>query len=290
MLTFETIFIDMDFTTIDFETAIGARWSICQVGLVRVESGKIVHRYSQLVKPPKNEYSNWNTNVHGIHALHTRNSPIFPEIWEDISPYIEGQLLVAHNAMFDVDCLEKTLKYYGLPVPMFSCDCTLKRIGGKLDKLCELYGVSLENHHEAIFDAIACAEIYLKLLKGEIEEGAHISDKEDNRVPFGNSEERLKGDILKKDLSQASPEDFFYDKKVVFTGVLKSIKRIDAAELVKKQGADIDTGISKRTNYVITGKKPGPSKMKQIEKYNAEGSEIIIMLEGEFLEKIGVHV
>jgi DNA polymerase-3 subunit epsilon len=44
------------FTAIDFETAHGKRWSICQVGLVRVENGLITDELSILVRPPHNFY------------------------------------------------------------------------------------------------------------------------------------------------------------------------------------------------------------------------------------------
>ena len=87
-------------------------------------------------------------------------------------------------------------------------------------------------------------------------------------------------------MENANPSSPFFGKKVVFTGVLNSIKRQTAAEIVKKQGADIDTGITKRTNFVITGSAPGPSKLKKIEKYNNDSSEIKIILEDEFLEMI----
>jgi DNA polymerase-3 subunit epsilon len=75
---------------------------------------------------------------------------------------------------------------------------------------------------------------------------------------------------------------------IVFTGVLNNISRQEAAEIVKNLGADIDVGIGKRTNYVITGTQPGPSKMKKIEKYNSEGSNIIIVSENDFFKMINM--
>lgn len=44
------------FTAIDFETAQPYRWSICQVGLIRVENGEIVKQLDVLVQPPGNYY------------------------------------------------------------------------------------------------------------------------------------------------------------------------------------------------------------------------------------------
>ncbi len=53
-------------------------------------------------------------------------------------------------------------------------------------------------------------------------------------MPKGH--ERLCGDVLKPDLEYADSNNPFYAKKVVFTGVLNSIKRKDAADMVKKLG------------------------------------------------------
>ena len=140
----------MNFTAIDFETAIGKRWSICQVGLVKVEGGQIVESLSSLVQPPNNEYSKWNTLVHGISAEDTIDAPTFPEIWDEIKPHLENNLVVAHNAEFDIDCLRQTLEYYNLPMPNFDVDCTLQRTGKKLECICQAYDIEFKNHHDAV--------------------------------------------------------------------------------------------------------------------------------------------
>jgi DNA polymerase-3 subunit epsilon len=44
------------FTAIDFETAQGYRWRICQVGPVRVENGIVTKTLDLLVQPPDNYY------------------------------------------------------------------------------------------------------------------------------------------------------------------------------------------------------------------------------------------
>jgi len=276
----------MNFTAIDFETATGKRSSICQVGIVRVENSEIVTRLSRLVKPPNNEYLEWNTRIHGITSRDTIDALTFSELWVDIKPLLENNLIVAHNSDFDIDCLNQTLNYYNLAKPKFEIDCTYKRTGHKLDKLCEAFDINLDNHHDAEFDAIACAEIYINLINNVIPDYSKVISRPKESIFQQKGHDRLQGDILKPDLANANPSSPFYDKKVVFTGVLKSIKRQSGAEIVKRLGADIDTGITKRTNFVITGSAPGPSKLKKIEKYNLEGSEIKIIFEDEFLEMI----
>lgn len=93
--------------------------------------------------------------------------------------------------------------------------------------------------------------------------------------------ERLSGDILEQDLSEADPSDFFYDKKVVFTGKLSTYDREDLALLLKQRGADINTTISKKTDIVIIGDNPGPTKMEKIGKLLAAGENIVVIYEDD---------
>ena len=72
------------FTAIDFETAHGKRWSICQVGLVRIENGIIKEQLSLLVKPPNNFYWNNFIDIHGITPQQTANAPTFDMVWKKI--------------------------------------------------------------------------------------------------------------------------------------------------------------------------------------------------------------
>jgi len=55
-----------------------------------------------------------------------------------------------------------------------------------------------------------------------------------------------------------------YRKKVVFTGDLRNFTRQEAAHLLKELGADVNTSISKNTDFVIIGNNPGPSKIEKI--------------------------
>lgn len=150
----------MTFTAIDFETAQGYRWSICQIGIVRVENGVVKETFNQLVQPPDNYYWSRFTEIHGIDARQTKHAPTFDKVWPAIQHYIEGQAVVAHNAVFDVGCLEQTLSYYSLPLPSFQKHCTYQLYGDNLKSLCGTYKIAL-NHHDALSDALACAQLFL---------------------------------------------------------------------------------------------------------------------------------
>jgi DNA polymerase-3 subunit epsilon len=149
------------FTAIDFETAHGKRWSICQVGLVRVENGVITDELSILVQPPNNFYWNWFIEIHGITPETTRNELPFEFVWPLVEPFIKNQAVVAHNGFsFDFNVLAKTLEYYGIENPEYEKHCTYRLYRKNLATLCKEYNISL-NHHDALSDARACAKLFL---------------------------------------------------------------------------------------------------------------------------------
>ena len=151
------------FTAIDFETAQGKRWSICQVGLVRIENGIITKTINKYVCPPDNYYFYRNLEIHGISPEHTRNAPNFSVVWNEIKPFIQNQTVVAHNGAFDFSCLTQALDFYNVEHPEYEKKCTYKIYGQNLASLCAEYKIKL-NHHDALSDALACAELYKKHL------------------------------------------------------------------------------------------------------------------------------
>ena len=150
------------FTAIDFETAQGNRRSICQVGLVRVENGIITKEISFLVQPPDNYYWDQFIDIHGITPEDTANVPTFDKVWHIIEPFITNQTVVAHNGFsFDFNVLSKTLEHYGMAVPQYNKHCTCNIFNRKsLNTLCDEFKIAL-NHHEALSDARACAQLFL---------------------------------------------------------------------------------------------------------------------------------
>ena len=158
----------MTFTAIDFETA-HAQFP-CEIGLSRVENGVVVRSESWLIKPACFPYMNpWNQRVHGISSSDLVNAPTFEELWPIISDYLQDQIVVAHNASFDMGVLRASLAYYDLAVPWvdYFCSVSLSRKAWKqlpshsLGALCEFHNIKFQ-HHRAGDDARACAVITLK--------------------------------------------------------------------------------------------------------------------------------
>jgi DNA polymerase-3 subunit epsilon len=90
----------------------------------------------------------------------TADAPTFDQVWEQIEPFIQNQNVVAHNGFrFDFHCLKQTLEYYGMAAPEFTGHDTFDIYGISLASLCWMHKIPL-NHHDALSDAMACAELF----------------------------------------------------------------------------------------------------------------------------------
>lgn len=154
------------FVAIDFETADQGSDSACAVGLVKVVEGKITARLSRLIRPPRPYFL--FTAIHGITWQDVAAQPRFPQLWPEISEFIRGaEFLAAHNSGFDRRVLHACCSAAGIAPPAHNFLCTVqlaRKAWGirptKLPDVCARLGIKL-NHHEALSDAQACAEIVL---------------------------------------------------------------------------------------------------------------------------------
>ncbi len=158
----------MKFTAIDFETANSDRSSVCAVGMVIVENGKIVGQIKQLIRPVPCRFEGINISIHGITESDVKNAPTFQQYWPQLWGHVSGPL-VAHNAAFDMSVLRNALDRSGVHYPDADYFCT--RIISKLawphypthalDYLANALNIPFK-HHDPEHDAIACALIALR--------------------------------------------------------------------------------------------------------------------------------
>jgi len=162
-----------DFAAIDFETANHYYSSVCSVGIVIVRNGQVAEKIYHLIRPEPEWYSYRNTQIHGLSAADTEKAKVFPHVWAEIEPQIAGLPLVAHNSSFDEGCLRAVFRTYQMDYPDYEFHCTCRasrRAFGKLlpnhklPTVAEHCGYDLTEHHHALADAEACAEIAVKIL------------------------------------------------------------------------------------------------------------------------------
>jgi DNA polymerase-3 subunit epsilon len=164
----------MEYVVIDFETGQGNRASACAIGIVTVNNGIIVDKFSSLIYNPLLPIIPKFTQIHGITKEAVKRADIFPDLLSnEILPRIENNLLVSHNESFDRGVMKASCEFYDLNYNSLKLqnpekwDCTLKIyknykfISGALKYLCDDLDIEL-NHHEALSDSIACAQLYYK--------------------------------------------------------------------------------------------------------------------------------
>ena len=154
------------FVAIDFETADSGYDSACALGLIRVDEGKIVHRESALIRPPRSRFE--FTHIHGIHWHDVEKEPPFAEIWKRFAPWLKNASFVAaHNASFDRQVLSTCCEAANITLPSIEFLCTVglarrvwKIFPTKLPNVCSYLNIPLR-HHDPLSDAEACAQIVI---------------------------------------------------------------------------------------------------------------------------------
>lgn len=171
----------LNFSAIDFETATSDYNSACSVAVVEVKDGVVADCYYTLIRPPRLCFLPFNIKIHGITPSMVKDEPDFAGIWDELRHRLEGKLIVAHNARFDMGVLKKCIETYGLPIPHFRYCCTVSisekvwpdLYNHKLDTVGKFLAVNFR-HHNAFDDAKACAAIPLAAAR---ETGANSIDE-----------------------------------------------------------------------------------------------------------------
>ena len=152
------------FAAIDFETANHSQDSACAVGVVIVESGRIVARLHERIRPPSRQFA--FTHIHGLTWEDVKHAPSFDAVWAGIARELSGvEFFAAHNAPFDRGVLGACCASCGLATPPLPFVCTVRLARAqwdifptKLPDVCRHLGIALR-HHQADSDAEACARI-----------------------------------------------------------------------------------------------------------------------------------
>lgn len=166
--------IVLDTETTGISAAEGHR--IVEIGalelLNRLPTGKTFHAYIN----PERMMPKEAEAVHGLSDAFLKDKPVFAKIAGDFLAFIGNDMLVIHNAAFDVSFLNAELSYLNKPVIELSRvtdSLGLARrkhpmASNSLDALCRRYGIdnSRRTKHGALLDAELLAEVYLELAGG----------------------------------------------------------------------------------------------------------------------------
>ena len=281
----------MDFVAIDFETATHNASSACQLAIVQVRDSVVVHENSWLIRPRRLYFSPRNIAVHGIRPRDVADAPSMAAIWPVVQKSLEGQVVLAHNAGFDVNVLVASLAAYDIACPDFDFQCTRvlsreawpgrSRYG--LKPLGDWLGIRFK-HHDALEDARCCARIGLEIAKQRqatslkaleellhIKRGSYRSGKIRNPLSRNRSGGRSGGARQHSDrwgfpasragqavnvnpnviVSAAAGSAPLTGKKIVLLGPMRGLSIEETYVLVQQLGGEIQQDVESATDYVV---------------------------------------
>lgn len=158
---------DQIYVVVDIETTggSGAFHRITEIGAVKVKNGKIIEEFQTLINPGRS-IPKFITGITGITNEMVADAPKFSDIAERFFEFTKGAIFVAHNVRFDYGFMQKEFQRletsFVRPV-LCTVQGMRKHYPGlhsySLKNLCVNFNISLEQHHRAMFDAKAAAEL-----------------------------------------------------------------------------------------------------------------------------------
>ena len=278
---------DIDFIALDVETANEDYASLCQIGIVAFNQGKVVGRWGTYVNP--RTYFN-NTWIHGIDEDTVKDAPFVPDALQMLADHVHDKPVV-HHTHFDRVAVQKACTNHEIDNPLaITLDSAriLRRAnpafltaGYGLENACNHYGISTEGHHDAVCDAEMAGKLVVQIMKEsgtdipywfECLKKRRISDRYNERI--------------RRDGAENMP---LSGKTVVFTGTL-SQPRQECAELAAVAGLKVWDRVTAETDYLVVGIPPythireqkPTTKQKMAQKIIDEGGIIEILSEEDF--------
>lgn len=163
------------YSVVDIETTGGLKGGnrITEIGLVKVQHGKVIDTWTSLVNPERH-IPGFITSLTGISDSMVRNAPVFADIAKPLLDKLAGSIFVAHNVNFDYGFIKKECEMAGhfFKMPKM-CTVVESRKAFKglksysLGNLSTHFNLNLTSHHRALADATATAELLLLIQNSE---------------------------------------------------------------------------------------------------------------------------
>lgn len=174
------------YTVIDVETTglSPQTHRVLEIAVVRTDgSGRVTGEWARRVDP---EGPVGATHIHGITAADVRGAPKFAELIPHLNTWMQGTVVVAHNARFDLGFIRSEYSYAGWQLPWLPTLCTLDASSyylpamdrRRLADCCAMARVPLHGAHSALGDARAAAALlghYLDPRRGTAPHPEHLA-------------------------------------------------------------------------------------------------------------------
>lgn len=287
---------ELNFVSIDVETANPDMASICQIGVAVVEGGKIVDEWQSLVDPQA-FFDPRCVSVHGIRESDVVGAPTFAELSGALSRLLQGRVVVSHSG-FDRTAVSRAYAAAEVPVgPITWLDSAMvvrrtwsqfSRGGYGLANVAQFLGIEFR-HHDALEDAKAAAQV---VIRAADEQGGGLERLQElvRRAPASRSAAQAKN-------PEPNPEGPLFGELIVFTGSL-AIPRAEAKAMAAELGCQVKGSVTKNTSMLVVGDqdisrlagKEKSEKHLKAEALMEKGAAIRVLKESDFFAMVESEV
>jgi DNA polymerase III epsilon subunit family exonuclease len=152
----------LDIETTGLSLSQGAR--ICEIAMLKVSDG-IETTFNQLINPNQ-LMPELCSKIHGITDDMLKDSPKFADVAQEVANFIDGFVLICHNASFDLNFISKEImENYIQPPEMYFIDTlTISRqyfsfSSNKLGNIAEILDIEVKEQHRAMADVLTMQSI-----------------------------------------------------------------------------------------------------------------------------------
>ena len=163
----DNVYVVFDIETTGLEVN---RQGITEIGAVKIENGVLTEQWTTLVKPDY-KITEENEKITGISEEMVKDAPKISSVMPDFMKFIDGAILVAHNADFDMGFIRRFANAEDYEVKNKVIDSvslareTLPMLKHHdLHTIAEHFGIVFK-HHRAMSDALATAEALIEMMK-----------------------------------------------------------------------------------------------------------------------------
>lgn len=173
--------------------------TIIELAAVKIKEGEIIDRFESFANP-HHRLSATTINLTGITDDLVENAPDVPDVLAKFREWAGDDILVAHNASFDMGFLNTGYKQMGQSKASNPVIDTLE-LGRflypefknhRLNTLCKKFDIELTQHHRAIFDAEATGYLLVRMLKDALEKGITHHNQCNDNMGKGNAYQRAR--------------------------------------------------------------------------------------------------
>ena len=198
----------LDTETTGLSAAEGHR--IIEIGVIEMVNFSVTGRSLHLYINPERDIDVGAQDIHGLSSEFLADKPVFADILTEFTDFIKNDLLVIHNAPFDIGFLNAEFSRCGHPpLSMERVIDTLPLARQKypgaqasLDALCRRFDIDNSHRglHGALIDADLLATVFVEL-KGGRQPGLKLEDGTENEPLTNNvygEDTNLSGFVLRK--------------------------------------------------------------------------------------------